>query len=200
MRVMLESVGHQFDAGPWLFRDLTTSLHDGTIVGVMGPSGSGKSTLLALLADLFAPTEGTIERDRSGRLTWVPQHPHGVPRRSVRDHVALPLLAHGNSVHAAEEEADRLLELFHLDHRSNADFATLSGGEGQRLMLARALATEPAVLLIDEPTAQLDRVTASTVNQVIRALARPGLVTVIATHDAATRDSCDVILDLSGAR
>jgi ABC-type lipoprotein export system ATPase subunit len=96
----------------------------------------------------------------------------------------------------AEAEALELLEQFNLADAAETLYRGLSGGEAQRLMLVRALATEPDLLLVDEPTAQLDHRTAETVNSVLQNVAGRGTIVVIATHDAGTRDSCTDSIDL----
>lgn len=196
MSVTLHGVGHRFPNGPWLFRHLTQELEEGQVYAVTGPSGSGKSTLLGILAGWIAPAEGTVERRDGGQTVWVAQHPHGVARRSVIDHVALPFLARGTSVTRAHQRAAELLARFRLEQHATRPFAALSGGEAQRLMLARGIAAAPGVLLVDEPTAQLDRRTAATVDAMIGSMASTGTVVVVATHDRQTRDSCTRHLDL----
>ncbi|MDC4233776.1 ATP-binding cassette domain-containing protein [Actinomyces sp. B33] len=105
MQVVIDSVGHRFPTGPWLFRGLTARLDPGQVYALVGPSGSGKSTLLSLIAGWVAPAEGAIERLGSGRTSWVFQNPHGAPRRTVLDHVVLPLLAAGARRREAEADA-----------------------------------------------------------------------------------------------
>lgn len=192
----IEGLGHRFGQGPWLFRALSTTLEPGHVYALTGPSGAGKSTLLGILAGWITPAAGSVSRPPSGSTTWVAQHPHGVAHRSVVDHVALPLLARGEQPREAELEARTLLERFRLAERADHPFSALSGGEAQRLMLARGIAAEPSLLLVDEPTAQLDRRTAATVDAVIGELAREGTVVVVATHDGQTRDACTDHLDL----
>ena len=197
MRVALESVGHRFGNAPWLFRNLTYEFRPGNVYALTGPSGSGKSTLLSLLARLVKPSEGDLEFDGIGRICWVFQNPFGSPRRSVLDHVTLPLLAAGESVHMAEAQGYAMLARFALEDLARRPFKDLSGGEAQRLMLARGLASRPSLLLIDEPTAQLDRHTAAQVNSVISATAAPHTIVIVATHDLHTRDECTAHLDLA---
>lgn len=192
----LTTVGHRFGEGPWLFRDLTTVLDPGHVYALTGPSGSGKSTLLGILAGWITPAEGRIIRVGDSRTTWVAQHPHGVARRAVIDHVELPLLAKGLRAPDAHARAGELLERFRLADHADRPFSSLSGGEAQRLMLARGIAAEPTLLLVDEPTAQLDRRTAATVDAVIGELAHAETVVVVATHDAQTRDACTDHLNL----
>jgi ABC-type lipoprotein export system ATPase subunit len=129
-------------------------------------------------------------------VAWVFQNPHGVPRRTALDHVALPCLVRGATHGAARDEARRYLERVGLQHVARAPFATLSGGEAQRLMLARGLASRPGLLLVDEPTAQLDHRTAGEVNAAIAEIAESGCIVVVATHDERTRDACTDVIDL----
>lgn len=190
MRVELSNVGHRFAGGDWLFRNITVGLDGGEVYSLTGPSGSGKSTFLSLLAGWLEPAEGTVSHSDGRRVAWVFQNPHGSPLRSARDHVALPIAARGLSPRDADAEAERTLARVGLAHLADRSFRDLSGGEAQRLMLARALAARPRLLLIDEPTAQLDPATAETVNAVLSSLAADGTVAVVATHDPQTRDAC----------
>jgi len=152
--------------------------------------------MLSILAGWVTPTAGTVTRTGVTRIAWVFQNPHGVNRRTALDHVVLPLLAKGYTRTQAEPQAHAILERFHLDHRAMAPYVHLSGGEAQRLMLARAVAVAPSLLLVDEPTAQLDARTSATVNAVLAELAADSTIVVVATHDPDTRDSCTHVLDL----
>lgn len=195
MPVTFTDIGHRFGDGPWLFHGISTTIEAGEVVGLVGPSGSGKSTLLSLVAGFERPARGKV--DVTGRVAWVFQNPHGVPGRTACDHVALPLLAQGASVAEAEERARDLLASFGISHVADQPFRTLSGGEGQRLMLARAVASAPAILLVDEPTAQLDQATAHEVARYLHVLAGRDVAVVIATHDPSVRDSCTRVIDLA---
>lgn len=196
MPVTLDGVGHWFVEGTWLFRGLDLLLLPGRTYALTGPSGSGKSTLLSLIAGWEQPREGRITAE-DGRVSWVFQNPTGTPRRSALDLVAYPLLARGASPAAARRTAQGTMDALGLAHVADSPFGSLSGGEAQRLMLARAVSAAPRLLLIDEPTAQLDRSTAATVNDAIRTLAKDGAIVVIATHDASTRDACTDVVDLA---
>ncbi len=150
--------------------------------------------------DVGAPTgdeAGADARRDEPRIAWVFQNPHGVPGRTVLDHVALPLLAQGLAPADADDRARALLDDFRLDQVAERLFKTLSGGEAQRMLLARALASEPDVLLVDEPTAQLDQRTAAHVADTLTALRDRGLVVLIATHDPHVRDRCTRVIDLA---
>ena len=199
MRLTLHGVGHWFDPARVLFLGLEADLSPGNLYGVTGPSGSGKSTLLSLLAGWEKPRQGVILRWEVARVQWVFQNPHGVPRRTVLDHVASPLVAAGASRSQAEDEALALLGAFGLEALAGQVFGALSGGEAQRLMLARGLAARPDLLLVDEPTAQLDRHTAGEVNAVLSSLAGEGRIVVVATHDAQTQAMCSDIIDLGAS-
>lgn len=196
MSVTVTDLGQRFNNGPWLFQHMNLCLRRGSTYALTGPSGAGKSTLLALLAGHEQPTEGTVHRDNTETVVWVFQNPFGVPQRSVLDHVMLPLLARGRSIASAQQESLLLLSRFHLDKLSTAIFAELSGGEAQRLMLARGIAAAPDLLLIDEPTAQLDMRTAKTIHRVIAELADHNATVVVATHDPYTKAACTETIDL----
>lgn len=197
MPVIARGLGHRYLDQPWLFRGLNFTLEPGAKYALTGPSGSGKSTLLAILAGWLTPSAGEVLVEVSGRTSWIFQNPHGTPRRSAIDHVALPLLARGMPVEEAESEALRLLRVVHLEHVSERPFRSLSGGEAQRLMLARGVGAAPGLILVDEPTAQLDQATAAEVNEALAHLATPHTVMVVATHDRHTRDACDFRIDLA---
>ena len=196
----LSNIGHRFEGGDVLFRGMSLRLRAGRLYALTGPSGSGKSTLLSILAGWLDPAEGRVTRDGVTRAAWVLQTPHGVAARTALDHVTLPLLARGLRRAEAEGEARQLLQSFVLDAVGERPFGSLSGGEAQRLMLARGIAARPALLLVDEPTAQLDRTTAEGVNASLTGLASPSTIVVIATHDPSTRDRCTDRIDLEEFR
>ena len=190
--VTLRDVGHTFTGDTWLFRSLNADLRPDRVYALVGPSGSGKSTLLSILAGWVKPSEGCIRWRNIGKTSWVFQNPIGVARRSVIDHVMLPYLAQGLPAPRARE----LLAQFGLAERASSEYRDLSGGEAQRLMLARGVASGADLLLVDEPTAQLDVHTADTVNARLDALSRQGMIVVVATHDHRTRDAATDVIDL----
>jgi len=152
--------------------------------------------MLSLLAGWESPTRGTIRRVGVVKVGWVFQNPHGVAHRLALDHVAFPFLCRGLRRHAAETEARDVLERFGLGTVANREFAALSGGEAQRLMLARAVATAPDLLLVDEPTAQLDRAMAASVTATLVNLVDEDTLLVVATHDADVRARASDVIDL----
>lgn len=194
--VTLRDVGYTFTGDTWLFRSLNADLRPDRVYALVGPSGSGKSTLLSILAGWVKPSEGSIQRLNIGKTSWVFQNPIGVARRSVIDHVTLPYLARGLDVPQVEACARELLAQFGLAERASSEYRELSGGEAQRLMLARGVASGADLLLVDEPTAQLDVHTADTVNARLDALSRRGMIVVVATHDHRTRDAATDVIDL----
>lgn len=195
--VAILDVGHRFAGTDTLFEHLTATLLPGETVAVCGPSGCGKSTLLSILAGWEKPASGRVERHGIARVGWVFQNPYGVAERTALDHVVFPLLAKGMDRREAEPRALDVMGMFDLASVADRPFSALSGGEAQRLMLARAVCVRPDLLLVDEPTAQLDTRTAHGVSHVLGALAGQGMIVAIATHDADTRDACDRVIDLA---
>lgn len=196
-RISASGLAHSFPGTGDLFVDLHLELRPGEVVGLIGPSGSGKSTLLSILAGWQQPVRGAVTRHEIATVGWVFQNPHGVARRAALDHVTLPLLARGFSRKDADARATKILTRFNLAAVANRPFKALSGGEAQRLMLARAVALAPDLLLVDEPTAQLDMRTAATVNEVLAGIAQEDSIVVVATHDPHTREACTRVIDLA---
>lgn len=194
--IRADGLAHRFAGTATLFQGLSFALSPGDVLGVCGPSGCGKSTLLSILAGWERPTVGTLTMTGIERTGWVFQNPYGVPRRSAIDHVTFPLLTKGLSRRTAESRARETMALFGLSNVEDRPFRALSGGEAQRLMLARAFTSAPDLLLVDEPTAQLDIRTAHTVNATLGGIAASGAIVVVATHDPDTRAACARVIDM----
>ncbi|MEI9929382.1 MAG: ABC transporter ATP-binding protein [Rhizomicrobium sp.] len=180
-----------------VFKDVSLSLRQGEIVALVGQSGTGKSSLLHMAGLLEAPSGGEVlidgaaasslsegERTRIRRDTigFVYQAHHLLPEFSALENVMLPQLIAGKSKAEAEAEARRLLDLMGLGQRLTHRPAQLSGGEQQRVAIARGLANHPRVLLADEPTGNLDPRTASAVFDLLVSVVRKeGSAALIAT-------------------
>ncbi len=188
------------------------SIMAGEIVGLVGPSGSGKSSLLHIAGLLERPTGGQAWIDgvaawglddnertalRRARIGFVYQAHHLLPEFDALDNVALPQLIAGVKPAVAQAEAKRLLELMGLGKRLHHQPPQLSGGEQQRVAIARSLANKPKLLLADEPTGNLDPHTSSIVFQALHDLARhEGVAALIATHNMDLTRHMDRVLAL----
>ena len=167
----------------------TCQIQPGARVALTGPSGSGKSTLLHLFAGLEQPTAGTIGWpalvDKT-EIGFVFQGPSLLPDLDVTENVALPLLLREHRPEEANKRARRALVRLDIDDLAAALPDELSGGQAQRVAIARVLATQPLLILADEPTGQLDRHTADRVMSVLLDTAdEVGAGLVVATHDPA---------------
>lgn len=185
---------------------------EGEMVAIVGPSGAGKSTLLHLLAALDMPTSGTVYFDtkavealsdaaladfRSLAVGFVWQRHHLLPDFTAGENVAMPLLIRGVERGRALEAGELWLNRVGLAGRARQRAGELSGGEQQRVAIARALANEPAVLLADEPTGDLDERNADAIFTLMENLHRTHhLSSILATHNAALARRCDRVLRL----
>jgi ABC-type lipoprotein export system ATPase subunit len=175
----------------------TCDVFPGARIAVMGPSGSGKSTLLHLMAELDEPTLGSVSwpaladlpRLRPGPIAVVFQGPSLLPPLTVGENVALPLLLAGNDQRTATATASTALQRLDLADLADKLPEEISGGQAQRVAVARALAGEPRLILADEPTGQLDHENATAVVDVLlEAASHSGAALVVATHDTAVAD------------
>lgn len=182
-------------------KDINMHVRPGEVVGLVGPSGSGKSTLLKSLGAIIEPTSGRMQLNsdviyddtwkvkdlralRRDRIGFVFQAPYLIPFLNVTDNVALlPMLA-GVPNAEARKRAVELLEALDVAHRAQAQPSQLSGGEQQRVSIARALVNRPPVILADEPTAPLDSERALGVVRILNRMARQAQTAIIVvTHD-----------------
>ena len=170
-------------AGTPVVHDVDLTLRRGEVLAVLGPNGAGKSTLLAALAGLIPPAAGTVVRH--GRVAAALQAP-ALASRSARANVEAALAWWGVPRHARRERALAALQSTGASHLGDRPAGGLSGGEARRVHLARAIALEPDVLLLDEPFAGLDAPTrADLLDDATTALTDPGRATVVVVHDRA---------------
>ena len=195
-----------------VLKGVDLDVRPGEIVGLIGPSGSGKSSLLHAAGLLEHPDGGRISiegrdcsdladrertRVRLGTIGFVYQFHHLLPEFSALDNVALPQMIAGKSKAAARERALTLLTELGLGERHHHQPAQLSGGEQQRVAVARALANAPRLLLADEPTGNLDPTTSTAVFENLYALARKtGVAALVATHNLELARHMDRIVAL----
>jgi putative ABC transport system ATP-binding protein len=201
--IRLSGIERTFQLGDSTVRalhDIDLLIEPGEYVAVMGPSGSGKSTLLNLLGLLDRPDRGVYElegrdattlsaaeqaRIRSQRIGFVFQSFHLVPRLTAAENIALPLMLSGMPPAERKQRVAAALQAFGLQNRAGHRPDQLSGGQRQRVAIARATIMNPAVLLADEPTGNLDRTTGEEVMALLEGLNAQGVTLIMVTHDQA---------------
>jgi putative ABC transport system ATP-binding protein len=197
-----------------ILRDISLRVGSGEAIGLIGPSGSGKSTLLMVMAGLERPDSGevvvsgtsfnTLDEDalarfRGRQVGIVFQSFHLIPTMTALENVAVPLELAGNPDAAARAMAE--LRSVGLSDRVHHYPSQLSGGEQQRVALARALAPDPAILVADEPTGNLDETTGrQIVDLLFSKHAERGMTLVLVTHDNSLADRCDRVIRLRSGR
>jgi len=199
--IELEGISRSFQVGDQrvrALREVSLAIAAGEFVSVMGPSGSGKSTLLNLIGLLDRPDSGIYRLDgadvtglddvaaarvRNEKIGFVFQFFHLVPRLSAAGNVALPLVLAGVAPGERRERVTRLLADVGLSERAEHLPSQLSGGQLQRVAIARAMSMNPALLLADEPTGNLDRGTGREVLALLEDLNRRGTTLIVVTHD-----------------
>ena len=205
-----QQLGMTYTEGPndvEVLSNINLRIEEGERIAIVGSSGSGKSTLLHLLGGLDLPTTGSVWVDgqelsrmsdkkrgfiRNQYLGFVYQFHHLLPEFTAVENVAMPLLIRGDDTKAAKKKASELLEEIGLGHRLEHRPIELSGGERQRAAIARALVTEPNVVLADEPTGNLDESTAQGVFDMMMSLNRRiGTALVMVTHDTGLAAKMD---------
>ncbi len=199
-----------------ILRDLDLSVDAGEMVAIVGASGVGKSTLLHVLGGLDRPDTGDVTIDsvtvtglpdadlvafRNRRVGFVFQFHHLLPEFSAVENAEMPLRIARLAGVEARRRATELLTRVGLAERLSHRPGMLSGGEQQRVAVARALVAQPAVLLADEPTGDLDERTAASLHELLRDMhAAYGLTSIIATHNPRLAAACNRVLRLEGGR
>jgi putative ABC transport system ATP-binding protein len=179
-------------------RDLDLSVSAGEYLAIMGPSGSGKSTLLNMVGLLDRPDSGTYLLDgedmtalsdkeqaalRRHKIGFVFQFFHLIPRMTAAENIELPMILAGLDAAERKKRVSEALEAFGLSHRARHRPDQLSGGQRQRVAIARATIMRPRVLLADEPTGNLDRVSGKEVIDILETLNREKITLIMVTHD-----------------
>jgi putative ABC transport system ATP-binding protein len=196
----IERIFRLGDSEVHALRRLDARISAGEYVAVMGPSGSGKSTLLNLLGLLDRPDGGSYRlegrdvttltaaeqaRVRSERIGFVFQSFHLVPRLTAAENIALPMILAGIAPTQRAERVAQALRDYGLENRADHRPDQLSGGQRQRVAIARATIMQPALILADEPTGNLDRATGEEVMRLLEELNRGGVTLIVVTHDGA---------------
>jgi len=196
-----------------ILQDISLDIAESEFLALMGPSGSGKSTLLNLIAgldhadsgsilvggvDITTLTESELARWRAAHVGFIFQFYNLIPVLTAFENVELPLLLTGLSKRERREHVETAIELVRLEDRMDHYPSQLSGGQQQRVAIARAVVTDPTLLVADEPTGDLDRVSAEDVLQLMERLSRDmGKTVIMVTHDprAAKKAGCLKFLD-----
>jgi len=200
--IRLRNVSKHYPMGDSIVKALNHlefKVFEGEFVAIMGPSGSGKSTAMNLVGSLDMPTYGTIYLDdedisefaesdlaqvRGKRIGFIFQSFNLIPNLTVKENVMLPMMFQGTSVKDRDDRARELLRLVELGDRMDHYPGEISGGQMQRVAIARSLANDPEVILADEPTGNLDSKTGENVMTFLEKLNRQGKTIIMVTHDA----------------
>lgn len=198
MPVVGTDLSFRYRRGPWIFRHATFDIADGESIALTGPSGSGKTTLLNLIGGLTSPGSGSVRVSAFSpdsrwvnKVAWVFQTPTVFGRRSALENITTGLLNAGIYGKASRDAAQELVGRMGLTGLEHRRANSLSGGELQRVSIARSLIGEPALILADEPTGELDRSTTTMVVETMVEVRHPESILIFATHDDEVASRCD---------
>jgi cell division transport system ATP-binding protein len=212
--ISFSHVAKQYSAGVSALSDVSMEIAEGELVYLAGPSGAGKSTLLKLIAGIERPSAGLLlvsgqDMRKLNRTTlpyWrrmlglILQQHRLLNDRSVLQNVMLPLLVSGASIKEAAQRARVALDRVDLGNKADLLPQALSGGEQQRVSIARAIVHKPRIILADEPTANLDRDSGKRVMDMLHAFHTAGVTCIIATHDERLLQNADRVVLLDHGR
>lgn len=210
--IEFENIGKTYKIGeieiPAL-KNISVSIKKGTHISLMGPSGSGKTTMLNILGCLDTPTSGryimegeeisSLDDDklseiRSRKIGFIFQSYNLIPHLTVIENIGLPLFYQGINEKSISEKASVMAEVVGLKDRVRHKPAELSGGQQQRVAIARALINNPAFILADEPTGNLDTKTGKEIMELLKKLNEEGTTLFVITHDSKVADYGDVVI------
>jgi cell division transport system ATP-binding protein len=208
--IEFQAVSKKYSTESFALRDVSLNIDKGELVFLSGPSGAGKSTLLKMIAAIERPSSGRVivnghdigKIKRAGvpflrrNMGLILQQQRLLNDRSILANVMLSLLVTGASHSQAEQRARAALDRVGLLDRANAHPMELSGGEQQRVAVARAIVNRPQIILADEPTANLDRAAADRVIDALRAFHEVGVTCMISTHDEQVLGSAGRVIRL----
>lgn len=218
MVIKIENIKKVYDTGKiqvTALRDVNISIKRGSYTSIMGPSGSGKSTLLHILGCLDTPTEGDYHLDdeivsslrsnqladiRNKKIGFVFQTFNLLPNLNTLANVELPLIYSGVSKRERIKRSEKVLEQVGLGHRLKHKPNELSGGERQRTAIARALINNPAIILADEPTGNLDSTSGHGIMNIFNDLHSQGHTIIVVTHDTYVSEMTDNIINIKDGR
>lgn len=212
--IQFQNVSREYEGNIVAVNNVSLSISQGELVFLSGPSGAGKSTLLKMIAAIERPTTGTVSVNgqditnlkRAGipflrrNLGLIMQHQSLLVDRTVLGNVMLPMLVIGTSGKEAESRARAALEKVGMLDRASSMPPALSGGEQQRVEIARALVNRPQIILADEPTTNLDRASANRVLDALTAFKDAGVTCLISTHDDKFLHRASRVLYLRGGQ
>ena len=203
---------YPLESGPvHALQDISLSIPDNSFVAIIGPSGSGKSTLMGLVGCLDTPTKGTITlqgknistysenelaKIRGKTIGFVFQKFNLVPTLSALQNVMLPMIFQDTPLTKRQQKAKELLTFVGLAQRISHRPSQLSGGEQQRVAIARSLANDPDIILADEPTGNLDSVTGKKIIELFQQLHKNGKTIIFVTHDIAMKQYAQKVITL----